>query len=317
MKCISYQNYKIQIICFCSISEKCLKGEKSPCSNRTSETIGPLEVQSGEIFDSFAKVWKEENDPLLIKKEQLIESFWDEGFGHILNTTWDRPHIKHVIMAYGVDIPTEIGFHYHKKEEVVNEDTFDENKTIYDDYPHLKTVIWEAAGGDLIEEFHEAATSTIFKRKPKKELMETRSRLPHSGDGTIPYLSLAWAQTWLLHTARAYLRMSADGEWVSDSDYDETNPLKNIVCSHRLKGGSDWIKGPLKERKECDDKECDLETGTSHPHGTKYKPEMVRFQSRGRSRETGIEYTTTVIEGIGIEHKVTGFLLLVVLWKEN
>ena len=47
------------------------------------------------------------------------------------------------------------------------------------------------------------------------------------------------------------------------------------------------------------------DTGTSHPHGTKYKPKMVRFQSEGKSRSTGMEYTTTVIEAIGVEHKET------------
>lgn len=81
--------------------ETCIKGEKSPCSKQTSETIGPLEVHSGELYDRFIDVWNEEKRPLQTKKEQLIESFWESGFGHILNSTWERPHIKHVIMAYG------------------------------------------------------------------------------------------------------------------------------------------------------------------------------------------------------------------------
>ena len=37
----------------------------------------------------------------------------------------------------------------------------------------------------------------------------------------------------------------------------------------------------------------------------KYKPKMVRFQSSGKSRSTGMQYTTTVIEAIGVEHKET------------
>ena len=28
---------------------------------------------------------------------------------------FSRPHIKHIIMAYGVDVPTEVGYEYHKK----------------------------------------------------------------------------------------------------------------------------------------------------------------------------------------------------------
>jgi hypothetical protein len=78
--------------------------------------------------------------------------------------------------------------------------------------------------------------------------------------------------------------------------------------SHRKKGGSEWVEGyganPLDEDYE-ESHSNDGDTGTSHPHGTKYKPKMVRFEASGRSRSTGMEYTTTVIEAIGVEHKET------------
>jgi hypothetical protein len=39
---------------------------------------------------------------------------------------------------------------------------------------------------------------------------------------------------------------------------------------------------------------------------TSYSSETpVRYQSTGRSRRTKMEYTTTVIEAIGVEHKET------------
>lgn len=60
-----------------------------------------------------------------------------------------------------------------------------------------------------------------------------------------------------------------------------------------------------KEDKEKENKLKDDDTGTSHPAGTKYKPEMIRFQSEGKSRTTGMAYTTSVIEAIGVEHKET------------
>ena len=118
----------------------------------------------------------------------------------------------------GVDIPTEIGFHYHKREEVNDEklkvDAGSTEEKRYDGMPHLKTVIWEGATGELIEESYRVneAASPMFKRKPKKDLMNVKSRFPHGGDGSIPYISLAWAHTWLLHTARAYRRKSSSGE---------------------------------------------------------------------------------------------------------
>ena len=46
-------------------------------------------------------------------------------------------------------------------------------------------------------------------------------------------------------------------------------------------------------------------TGTTHPHGTRYKPEMVRYHNVGKSRNTGMIYSTTVIEAAGVEHKET------------
>ena len=49
----------------------------------------------------------------------------------------------------------------------------------------------------------------------------------------------------------------------------------------------------------------EADTGTDHPHGTRYKPEMIRFYNVGKSRTTGIVYTTSLIEAIGVEHKET------------
>jgi hypothetical protein len=86
------------------------------------------------------------------------------------------------------------------------------------------------------------------------------------------------------------------------------NPLDSIEISHRPEGATEWKQGPPPERakKNFDKKfEESRDTGTQYPHGTKYKPEMVRYHSNGTSRTTGIEYTTTVIEAIGVEHKET------------
>jgi hypothetical protein len=71
----------------------------------------------------------------------------------------------------------------------------------------------------------------------------------------------------------------------------------------------EWKRGPSPHLNQKDPTtlklELDSDTGTLHPHGTKYKPEMIRYHNVGKSRTTGIEYTTTVIEAIGVEHKET------------
>ena len=69
--------------------DSCQKNNnKRPCATNSSLFIGPKDVQSGEIFNTFNNLWKEENEPLAIKREQLRESYWDTKIPNILNSTW-------------------------------------------------------------------------------------------------------------------------------------------------------------------------------------------------------------------------------------
>jgi len=276
--------------------------------------IGPKDVQEASIFQTFTDLWKEDGKPLIVKKEQLEDSFLNSNVRNILNHTWDRPLIKHVIMAYGVDIPTEVGYIYSKKynveysEDGVLTSIIDRNET---ELPHLKTAFWENPRGALTKELIDAPRASIgeyfMKKKPKKEPMEVtvpEARLQHSGDGSVPYLSLSWVQTWLLHATRAR-RFTEDKYKIGGGT---KNALDHITVSHRPQGESDWIEGPAPESLAIlggDDQKADSDTGISHPHGTRYKPLMKRYHNIGVSRKTGIEYTTSIIEAVGIEHKET------------
>ena len=224
-----------------------------------------------------------------------------------------RPLIKHVIMSYGLDIPTEVGYVYSKKYNVAHSKDgetriVDRNET---EIPNLKTVIWENPRGLLVTEQIEAPRGSIaeyfMKKKAKREPMEVsvpEARLQHCGDGSVPYLSLSWAQTWLLHAARAR-HFTEDKH---SMNVDAKNALDYISISHRPQGESDWIEGPAPEEVTIlgnEEQKADSDTGTSHPHGTRYKPLMKRYHNVGVSRTTGIEYTTSVTEAIGVEHKET------------
>ena len=293
------------------VKEFCAAKETSPCEKNSTLSLGPRDVQTGNLFTQMNDIWKEKDDPLLVKREQLRESFWDNPVTNMLNRTWERPLIKHVIMAYGVDIPTEVGYIYRKTEyEGEGEETARKGKKgsksdeSYDGIPNLETAIWELPGGRLENERMETSRSTLAElitgKKPKRS-DRRQGGLAHSGDGSVPYLSLAWAHTWLLHAVRAMQH--------SDTYEGPENPLDNIEISHRPKGAMEWVEGPPPPRIEIigEDKKVEesSDTGTAHPHGTKYKPEMVRYHNQGTSRTTGIEYTTTVIEAIGVEHKET------------
>lgn len=202
-------------------------------------------------------------------------------------------------MAYGIDVPTEVGYRFRKTNRV------NENPTEPDGVPNLEQVIWEEANGKLTVERVDSARSKIdsfVKKKVKKETLEGQSRLQHSGDGTIPYISLSWAHTWLLHAIRAQ-------RYSQQEQHEDTtqNALDVIHVSHRPKGAIEWVEGPPRKIsvEEPTKPKGDSDTGTSHPHGTKYKPEMVRVHNVGTSRKTGMKYSTTVIEAEGVEHKET------------
>jgi len=279
------------------VREQCAEKEKVPCAKNETIDIGPKDVQSGEIFTRFNQIWKEEDEPLQIKLEQLKESFWDTKVENILNSTWERPLIKHVIMAYGVDVPTEVGYVYRKKETTNKKD----KKGEYDGIPNLDAVLWEVAGGKIeIEDKNAEGLSLsdiLFLKKKPRRVPYMDGHHEHGGDGSVPYLSLSWAHTWLLHSVRA-LRHSGSKD-------GPLNPLDHIHVSHRPKGAVEWKDGPSPKQVIVLGEKLDnmKDTGTSHPHGTKYKPEMIRYHSNGTSRTTGIAYTTTVIEAIGVDHK--------------
>ena len=302
--------------------EFCDDNEKSPCGNLTNVDFSAQDVMNGNIFDQFSQIWNEENDPLGVKLEQFRDSWLKGNVPNMLESTPDRPHIKHVIMAYGTDVPTEAGYIYKKtdrKTSVGNNSTSSLDKIdeeLFDGVPEMHKVIWEEKHGRIIEEsIPEPSTFTesiLRKKKQTRRLFndgkDSSLWLHHSGDGTIPYISLMWAHTWLLHATRAmrstnHTMPMLEGERISNPN----NALDSIKVSHRPKGGSDWIEGYGADQPNYDfESRANIgDTGTSHPHGTKYKPKMVRFQSEGKSRSTGMEYTTTVIEAIGVEHKET------------
>ena len=228
-----------------------------------------------------------------------------------------------MILAYGTDVKTEVGYKYKKAETVYNVSAGDATTSVegekvetFDGVPDMAEVIWEEPQGRLVIESKMVEPSTFTetilrkKKQTRRPLTVNGGKeavwLHHSGDGTIPYISLMWAHTWLLHATRAMKTTTSmlEGERISNPN----NVLDSIKVTHRPKGGSEWEEGygDIIADDESDSKSnSDEDTGTSHPHGTKYKPKMVRFQSNGKSRSTGMTYTTTVIEAIGVEHKET------------
>lgn len=69
--------------------EHCKQNPKLPCDHNTTVTFSPRDSETGDLFDRLGRLWKEEDSPLFIKKEQLKESFWSTNVPNILNQTWE------------------------------------------------------------------------------------------------------------------------------------------------------------------------------------------------------------------------------------
>ena len=69
--------------------DQCDAKGKLPCNTTSRKHIGPKDVQTGDVFSIFNNLWKEQGEPPSIKRDQLIESFWDSRVPNVLNCTWE------------------------------------------------------------------------------------------------------------------------------------------------------------------------------------------------------------------------------------
>jgi hypothetical protein len=51
--------------------------------------LGPLDVQNGDLFREFHRIWSEENEPMDVKRQQMEDSFWHSAIPNMLNMTWE------------------------------------------------------------------------------------------------------------------------------------------------------------------------------------------------------------------------------------
>ena len=71
--------------------------------------FGIKDIENGEIFRWMGNMFQE---PLMLQKyEALIDLYMKDPLKP-LEKLYKRPPIKHVMMIYGVDLPTEVGYTY-------------------------------------------------------------------------------------------------------------------------------------------------------------------------------------------------------------
>lgn len=71
------------------VIEECKTSAKKECIETDYIRIGPKDIESAEIFNTFNELWNEEGSPLITKREQLEESFLNSRVPNMLNKTWE------------------------------------------------------------------------------------------------------------------------------------------------------------------------------------------------------------------------------------
>lgn len=139
--------------------------EMPQCSLSTKRVFSAKEVADGTFFHKIAHL-----DPDAERAIYQLEKFYLND--PVLNalTPWSRPPIQNIFCVYGINMKTEVGYHFAPSGK-----SYPDNWLITD-------VIYEVEGGNLQSRSGAAVTG-----KPG----------PASGDNTIPYHSLSFCKTWL------------------------------------------------------------------------------------------------------------------------
>lgn len=135
------------------------------CSPTTQWSFSAREVADGTFFDAIG------NHDIDSKKahHQLQKYYLDDP---VLNplTPWQRPPLKNIFCIYGIDMKTEVGYHY-----ALSGKSYPDNWILTD-------VVYEIEGGAL---------------QSRSGAPVTGNPSTSSGDATVPYHSLSWCKTWL------------------------------------------------------------------------------------------------------------------------
>ena len=183
-------------------------------------SFGASDVESGELFRWMGAIY---NDEELSGKYRALLRDYLEADVNPLQGPPERPPIKHVIVAYGVDIPTERAYKY--------------SSDLKYSYPIMD---------EMLVEDGENVWAVRVGRRSKQRKLHKKNDLRHSGDGLIPYLSLSWAHSWLgddtvtaEHEPRVSKRTTFLDLWTPDSvDMSSTDITPAARCtSSRLEGG--------------------------------------------------------------------------------
>lgn len=129
---------------------------KSGTSGRTVMNFGVDDIESGDIFKWLGNMYK---DPALIEKYRSLVDRYQKDPLKPLDKLYRRPPIKHVVMIYGVDLPTEVAYTYR----LPDQQTENSNEPIF---PILEeTFIEETCVGKKADVNDTVADKIALKKK--------------------------------------------------------------------------------------------------------------------------------------------------------
>jgi len=135
------------------------------CSMPSRKSYSAHQVSTGAFLRDILE--HDYNSPRAL--HHLIKYYLEDP---VLNplTPWSRPPIRNVYCMYGVDMKTEVGYH------------FTPSGKSYPDNWIITDIVYETEGGNL-------------QTRSGKKVNGTSG--PVSGDVTVPYNSLSFCKTWL------------------------------------------------------------------------------------------------------------------------
>lgn len=138
------------------------------------------------IYEAVNGAQLHKSEFLPIFRELLSNVYEKDALGPRTLSSSGAPPVKRVKAVYGIDLPTEIGAVYRRRNIVQREDRL---KCLHEIDPsaRIESTEYEMKDGLIIE----------TPRTPQSiEDEESDSMVHRSGDGTVPYFSLQQCRTW-------------------------------------------------------------------------------------------------------------------------
>ena len=155
----------------------------SMCRPTESAVQLPIVSAGGENFEEFSGYDIAEREGLENTMRFIKRTYDDDEYGPRNSSSMDPPPVKRVHAIYGVNLPTEVGCVYSRQDSCLSDSVL---QSLY--APDMKAKIGKNTGYKI--------SGGLIMETPKATQRVSGGIIEKSGDGTVPYWSLAHSKTW-------------------------------------------------------------------------------------------------------------------------